>query len=174
MKKIQDKPDFKHTRNGANAKVTKAPFLVTTRQCGTAAVDVDGMLKGHARNIQLASVVNSIARATQRPVIWVDEFQAVATDDPQQHPHPLISFEGLTPEEIVEAIQAINVKGAGGPVDRSLSMQLLVGMFMDDIARDTLIETMGEKRLVALLSEYMIETVGEKRFTTLLSEFMGY
>lgn len=174
MKKIQAKPEIKPARNSANAKVTKAPVVVTTRQCGTAAVDVDSLLKGHASNIQMASMVNSIARATKRPVIWVDEFQAVATDDSQQHSHPLISFEGLTPEEIVEAIQAINVKGAGGPVDRSLSLQLLAGMFMDDIARDTLIETMGEKRLVALLSEYMIETVGEKRFTTLLSEFMGY
>lgn len=110
MKKIQDKPEFKTTRNAADAKITKAPFVVTTRQCGTAAVDLDNMLKGHARNTQLASLVNSIARATKRPVIWVDEFQAVATDDPQQHSHSLISFEGLTPEEIAEAIRAINVR----------------------------------------------------------------
>lgn len=108
MKKLQAKPEFKTTGNAANATVTKDPVVVTTRQCGTAAVDVDSMLKGHARTMQMASVVNSIARATKRPVIWVDEFQAVATDDPQQHSHTLVSFEGLTPEEIVEAIRAIN------------------------------------------------------------------
>ncbi|BFI96291.1 MAG: hypothetical protein RSP_18010 [Rhodanobacter sp.] len=126
MKKLQAKPEFKTTGNEANAKITKAPAIVTTRQCGTAAVDVDGMLKGHARNIQLASVVNTIARVTKRPVIWVDEFQAVATDDSQQHSHTLVSFEGLTPEEIVEAIQAINAR-PGDPINWDALMSEFMG-----------------------------------------------
>lgn len=107
MKKIQAKPEFKTTGNGANAKITR--IQPNMQKCGTFALDGMGTL-------------------------------ASDTCDPQFHSHTFVSLEGLTPAEAADAIEKINAQGK-----RSTDLSYW----------DIVIETVGQRRLAALLSEFM-------------------
>jgi hypothetical protein len=73
--------------------------------------------------------------------------------DPLFHTHTLVSFEGLTPAEAAEAIEKINAQGK--TFDRDTALAVLMYALCDEISRDTVIETFGERRLANLMSEFM-------------------